>query len=184
MALPWVIRAMKVSSCKAVQQSTTGWVAFLILLFGLAAATELQARDRNPWAVPDPRAPAPTFQPPSDGRFAPQDYDPVNDRRRRPARPGEFVQPDVTGHLHHLHPGLTVAPESLGFGLHDPLMGVSPWSGLHGIPGLTGYPGLYPYGVHPGSGILWPGTGLTTPGLGWPLHGSPLGTVPLLGAPY
>ena len=172
------------SPCKWIKQSSMGWMASLVLVLGLGAAAEALARDRNPWAVPDPRAPAPTVQPHSDGRFAPPDYDPVNDRRRRPVRPGEFVQPDTATHLQFPHSGFSVAPEGLGLGLHDPLTGMTPWSGLYGIPGLGGYPGLHPYGVYPGSGMLWPGTGLTTPGLGLPLYGSPFGTVPLLGAPY
>lgn len=172
------------SPCKLLQQSSMGWVVVLVLVLGFVAATEVAARDRNPWAVPDPRAPVPTLQPPSDGRFAPQDYDPVNDRRRRPARPGEFVQPDSRSHLQFPHSGISVSPEGRGLGLHDPTIGMTPWSGLYGMPGLTGYPGLYPYGLYPGSGMLWPGTGFTTPGLGMPLYGSPLGTVPLMGAPY
>lgn len=172
------------SPCKLVQQSSMGWVGSLLLVFGVVAAADVAALDRNPWAVPEPRTPVPTLQPPSDGRFAPQDYDPVNDRRRRPSRPGEFAQPDSSSHLQFPYSGLSGDPEGLGLGVYDPTTGITPWSGLYGIPGLTGYPGLYPYGAYPGSGMLWPGTGLTTPGLGWPLYGSPLGTTPLLGAPY
>jgi hypothetical protein len=157
-----------------------------VLLFGLVAALllmgELGARDRgNPWATPEQRGPGSGFASSADGRFAPPNYDPVNDRRRRDPRPGDY-SPGSGGHLQYPSTGTLTTPDTRGSALQDPF-GI-PWSpGLYGIPGL-GYPGLSPYGGYPGSGMLWPGTGLLTPGLGSPLYGSSLGGVPLLGLPF
>lgn len=196
MALPFGFGAMKGSTRKAEQVcgARRKFLAMLLVLFsGLVVALgDLEARDRNPWAAPDPRAPVPTLQPPIDGRFAPHDYDPVHERRRRHGLPGEFPELDRRRHLEQPRSGLSFGQESRSLDWHDPLMGftpgltpgLTPWSTLHGIPGLTGSSSLYPYGAYPGSGILWPGTGLTAPGLGLPLYGSPLGHVPLYGLTY
>lgn len=175
---------MKELRCCTVLHAATGWASALLLLLGAVFATDGIARDRNPWAVPDPTAPAPTFRAPSDGRFAPPDYNPVEERRRRAPLTGDFVQPDVNWLDRDPRAPVSPTPEGLGLGLFDPMLGMRPWSGLYGIPGLTGHSGLYPFGTYPGSGMLWPGTGLTTPGLGLPLYGSPLGTVPLWGLQY
>jgi hypothetical protein len=167
---------------KAVLQSLAGPLASLVLMLSVVAGAEVVAQDRNPWAMPDPSTSMPMHRPQSDYRFAPEDYDPVNGRGRRPSRQGEFASPEIFGGPQYPYSGLSDSPEGFGSGLHDRTMGMTPWSGLYGAPGLTGYPGLYPYGAYPGSGMLWPGSGLANPGL--PLYGSPLGTVPLLGTPY
>lgn len=157
-----------------------------VLLCGLVAAlffaADLSARDRgNPWATPEQRGPAAGYPAPADGRFAPRDYDPVNDRRRREPRAGDLPS-GPTGRALFPSTETLVTPDARTGGLYDPA-GI-PWSsGLYGIPGL-GYSSLYPYGGYPGSGMLWPGTGLLTPGLGSPLYGSSLGVSPLLGWPY
>lgn len=176
------VGAMNGSSGVRERRFRPGWAAALCLAFGLSGFGDVAARDRNPWAVPDPRVPAPTLQPPADARFAPPDYDPVNDRRGRAPRPGEFVPPEMPSPWEYPHSGWSPGSDRSGLGLYDPTTTLLPWSGLYGIPGFSGYPGLSPYGVLPGSGILWPGTGLTTPGLAAPWYG--LGTAPLLGLPY
>lgn len=161
------------------------WLAVLALLCGFLAATDIVAQDRNPWAEPEPGSPTPTLQPRVDGRFAPRDYNPVNDRQRRDTfRFGEPVGPDPSVRPGDSYSGPGMAPGEYGMGAYDPATSMPPWSSLYGVPGTTGYPGLFPYGTYPGSGMLWPGTGLTTPGLGMPLYGAPLGSVPLLGTPY
>jgi len=160
------------------------WLFVLGLAGGLFLAGDLEARDRgNPWATPEQRAPAPGMRPNADGRFAPRDYDPVNDRRRRDPRVGEPLQPGVPGYLQYPSTGGLRVPDARGYGIQDPTTG-SPWSqSPYGVPGL-GYPGLSPYGTYPGSGMLFPGTGLLTPGLLSPLYGSSLGTVPMYGMPF
>ncbi|TVP92648.1 MAG: hypothetical protein EA347_01570 [Thioalkalivibrio sp.] len=170
---------MTVTTIAVPQPRSARWLAPLVLLFGLFLAADAGARDRNPWASPDPAAPAPTFQPQVDGRFAPGDYDPGNDRRRRDTfRFGEPVGPDPTRRLPDPHLGFGVAPGEPGMGLHDPTMPTLPWWSLYGVPGGTGYPGLDPYGAYPGSGMLWPGTGLMAPGPGSFLYGAPLPEAP------
>lgn len=166
------------------QPSAARWLAALVLLCGLPAATDIVAQDRNPWARPDPGGSTPTFQPRVDGRFAPRDYDPVYDRRRDTFRFGQPVQPEASGRRQDPYSGLGVTPGGQGMGAYGPSTSMLPWSSLYGIPGTTGYPGVFPYGTYPGSGMLWPGTGLTGPGLGSPPYGAPLGSIPLLGTPY
>jgi len=164
------------------------WLLVLGLASSLFLAVDLEARDRgnNPWATPEQRAPAPGMRPNADGRFAPRDYDPVNDRRRSDPRlgdPAQRMQPGIPGHLQYPSMGILTAPDARGFGFADPGIG-SPWSqSLYGIPG-SGYPGLSPYGVYPGSGMLFPGSGLLTPGHLSPLYGSSFGTVPMYGMPF
>jgi len=160
------------------------WLLVLGLAAGLFLAGDLEARDRgNPWATPEQRAPAPGMRPNADGRFAPRDYDPVNDRRRRDPRVGEPLQPGFSGYLQYPSTGFLGVPDGRGHGIQDPTFG-SPWSpSIYGVPGM-GYPGLSPYGAYPGSGMLFPGTGLLTPGLLSPLYGSSLGTVPMYGMPF
>ena len=152
------------------------------LVAGLLLAGDISARDRgNPWATPEQRGPASGYPSQADGRFAPRDYDPVNDRRRRDPRVGDHPS-GPGGYPQYPSTETLTTPDARIGGLRDPL-GV-PWSpGLYGIPG-PGYPGLSPYGGYPGGGMLWPGTGLLTPGLGSPLYGSSLGVLPLLGLPY
>jgi hypothetical protein len=159
-----------------------GRVVLCGLVAALLLAADLSARDRgNPWATPEQRGPASGHPSQADGRFAPRDYDPVNDRRRRDPRSGDFPS-GPTGHALYPSTETLVMPHARTGGLYDS-PGI-PWSsGLYGLPGL-GYPSLYPYGGYPGSGMLWPGTGLLTPGLGSPLYGSSLGVPPLLGLPY
>lgn len=180
MARPSECRTMTATSPRAVQPSSMRRLAAAALFCGLLLATDVVASNGNPWAAPGPGAAAPTLRPQADGRFAPREYDPVNDRRRRDSfRFGESVRPDSTGRVPDAYSGSWAAPGEPGRGLYDPAMPALPWSSPYGVPGATGYPGLYPYGTYPGSGMLLPGTGLTTPGLGLPLYG-----VPLLGTPY
>lgn len=162
----------------------SAWLLVLGLAGGLYLAGDLGAQDRgNPWATPEQRAPAPGMHPNHDGRFAPGDYDPVNDRRRRDSRIGDSRQLGVPGYLQYPSTGTLGIPDARGYGIQDPAIG-SPWSqSIYGSPGL-GYPGLSPYGTYPGSGMLFPGTGLLTPGLLSPLYGSSLGTVPMYGMPF
>lgn len=159
-------------------------IALCLLLGG-----DVPARDRNPWAVPDHRPPAPTYQPYNDGRFAPPEYDPTFDRRRPRDPVAPLTQPGTRYDemLRHT-PGISYGLQAPGVagtlypGLGDSYGLLSPWS--LGYPGLGLYPGLLPYGGYPGSSMLYPGTGLGTSGLLSPLYGSPLGTVPLFGLHY
>jgi len=170
---------------RVLQPSAACLLSSLVLVFGLLLAADAGARDRNPWAAPDPRAPAPTFQPQVDGRFAPGDYDPGNDRRRRDTfRFGEPVGPDPIERRPDPFTGPGVVPWDRGLGLHDPVMPTLPWWSLYGMPGATGLPGLDPYGTYTGSGMLWPGTGLLVPDPGSSLYGAPMGTAPLPDAPF
>lgn len=163
---------------------TPGCVLVLGLAVGLLAAPGLEAGDRgNPWATPEQRAPAAGMRPHADGRFAPRDYDPVNDRRRSEPRAWEPLQPGGSTYQQYPSTGILTAPDSRVHGIQDPTLG-SGWSqGIYGVPSL-GYPGLSPYDAYPGSGMLLPGTGLLTPGLLSPLYGSSLGTVPMYGLRY
>ncbi len=161
-----------------------GCVLLLGLAVGLLILPGLEAQDRgNPWATPEQRAPAPGMRPGADGRFAPRDYDPVNERRRRDSRGWDSQEPGFSTYQQYPSTGLLTAPDSRGYGLEDPTVGRG-WSpGFQGAPGL-GYPSLSPYGAYPGSGMLLPGTGLLTPGLLSPLYGSSLGTVPMYGLSF
>ncbi len=164
----------------------SGWVLLLGVVLGNAPMGGLEARDRgNPWATPEQRAPALELRPYSDGRFAPRDYDPVDERRRRSSNPGDFVQPGYGDASRYPPTGeIRAAPDALGRAAPDPYgYGSVPGSsGIYGVPGLT-YPGLSPYSSYLGSGMLFPGTGLTTPGLLSPLYGSSSG-IPMFGMPY
>lgn len=168
----------------------SAWLLVLGLAMGLLLAGDLEAQDRgNPWAMPEQRAPAPGLRPYSDGRFAPRDYDPVDDRRRRDPRARDPLQSGGGGYLQYPSTGILGIPDARDYGIQDPIIG-SPWSqGIYGSPSIygspnLGYPGLSPYGAYPGSGMLFPGTGLLTPGLLSPLYGSSPGTVPLYGMPF
>lgn len=179
-ALSSECRIVTGASPRATQPSWSLRLAVAVLLCGVFLATEVVARNGNPWAAPGPGEAAPTLRPQADGRFAPREYDPVNDRQRRESfRFGESIWPDASGRMPDAYSGPGAAPGQPGWGLYDPATSALPWSSLYGVPGATGYPGLYPYGTYPGSGMLWPGTGVTAPGLGLPLYG-----VPLLGTPY
>lgn len=166
---------------------SSGWVVLLGLVLGSIPIDSLEARDRgNPWATPEQRAPAHGLRPYSDGRFAPPDYDPVEQRRRRSPGMGEFFEPGYSDPSRFPGAGeRRVVPEVRSWGMPDLHgYGTSPWlSGIYGIPGLT-YPGVDPYSSYLGSGMLFPGTGLTTPGLLSPLYGSSTGGIPIFGIPY
>lgn len=190
-----------------------GWILALSVLAVLFVAGPLDARDRNPWAMPEQgRSPPPGFQqqwdwddyrshrddfsahresarPPADGRFPPRGYDPTrNDRRRdqdwRDRRSGDGPR-SFPGPLRH---DPSSDPAASPWGTADPSGGLHGSLGLYGLPDSTHSSPWSPYGGQsggfPGADPLYPGTGLGFPGLGSPWYGAPPGGHPLYGLPY